>query len=201
MGHKMKYFSYHVEHGFLLHETEEEARDTAKDYLDAEREEAYAGWSDEVSSICWGELKQYIAETLRRPVTEEDSFLDSGIDEVVDYGLVNIEGINNPFGGLPAWVDYIATDGDGSRYGYRHKPIFYNGSNDWAVNTELITHDIVDEAIYLGGSMKAADSLICRHKEQDDFPHTTYFERDGKPCGECNLMVGERCDICGIRHT
>lgn len=36
--------------------------------------------------------------------------------------------------------------------------------------------------------------------EDDDFPKPTYLERDGEPCGECHIMIGERCDICGLRR-
>ena len=35
----------------------------------------------------------------------------------------------------------------------------------------------------------------------EPFPKPTYRERDGIPCGECHLKIGERCDICGIRYV
>ena len=40
--------------GFTLHSDQEQARKEATQALDAEREEAAEGWSDEVMLICWG---------------------------------------------------------------------------------------------------------------------------------------------------
>lgn len=61
----MKYFSYDPNGGYFeLWDTEQKAKEAAERALQAEREEAVSyEWSDEVGSICWGELKQYIEET------------------------------------------------------------------------------------------------------------------------------------------
>jgi hypothetical protein len=85
----MKYFSYDpTGYGFELHETREEAKKAANDALDYEKREAvFGGWDDNVTKICWGELKQWVVITARRPRIDEDSFISSDCDEVVEYGL------------------------------------------------------------------------------------------------------------------
>lgn len=86
----MKYFSYDTDQGFELHATAEEAQKAAEDALDFERGEACEGWSDGVDQICGGELKQMTIETLNRPRTDEDTFVSSDCDTIVDYGLVDV---------------------------------------------------------------------------------------------------------------
>lgn len=86
----MKYFSYCPEDGIELHETAEQAAEAAQYYLDQEREEACEGWADNVDQICWGELKQRVVETMRRPRTDEDTFISSDCDTVVDYDLIDV---------------------------------------------------------------------------------------------------------------
>lgn len=85
-----KYFSYHPEEGFETHTTSEEAKRSAEEAIDFERDAACDGWSDYVDQICWGELKQMTIETLNRPRTDEDTFVSSDCDTVVDYGLVDV---------------------------------------------------------------------------------------------------------------
>lgn len=61
----MKYFSYDRNgDGFVLHGTEIEAREAANAALEEERNAAIhdSCWSDEVSEICWGEIRQHIFE-------------------------------------------------------------------------------------------------------------------------------------------
>jgi hypothetical protein len=86
----MKYFSYCPEEGFELHETAEQAKNAVEDALDFERSEAYEGWSDYIDQFCWGELKQHVVETMSRPRTDEDIFVSSDCDTIVDYGLVDV---------------------------------------------------------------------------------------------------------------
>ena len=62
----------------------DEAKARADKALDMDRDEAAEGWSEEVTQICWGEVRGRVVETERRPVTPEDN-LDC--DEVVDYAL------------------------------------------------------------------------------------------------------------------
>jgi len=86
----MKYFSYHPDEGFGLHETEEEAKQAAQNNLDYERDMACDGWSDDVHSICWGEVKQHIVETMSRPRTDEDIYVSDDLVTITDYGLVDV---------------------------------------------------------------------------------------------------------------
>lgn len=86
----MKYFSYHPEEGFGLHETAEEAKEAAEKALDFERDDACDGWSDYVDQICWGEIKQHVVETMSRQRTDEDTFISDDCAMVVDYGLVDV---------------------------------------------------------------------------------------------------------------
>jgi hypothetical protein len=86
----MKYFSYHPENGFNLHETEEKAKQAAQNNLDYERDMACDGWSDDVHSICWGEVKQHIVETMSRPRTDEDIYVSDDLVTITNYGLVDV---------------------------------------------------------------------------------------------------------------
>jgi len=86
----MKYFSYDPNgDGFQTHETSEEAKKVAEDALENEREEAIEEWNEEVTEICWGEIKQHIAETNRRPINDQDP-CRFNCAEYVEYELVEI---------------------------------------------------------------------------------------------------------------
>jgi len=85
----MKYFSYNPEYGFFIHNTAEDAKKTAEEWLDFEREEAHEGWCDYIDGICWGEVKQQVVEIMCRPRTDEDNFVSSCCDTIADYGLIN----------------------------------------------------------------------------------------------------------------
>jgi len=73
----MKYFSYDPNgEGFQLHKTEQEAREEAANAIDEERKHAVSeGWNEEVTEICWGEIKEISSITEKR-------------DDGIDYGLV-----------------------------------------------------------------------------------------------------------------
>lgn len=86
----MKYFSYCPDEGFELHETAEQAQEAVNNALDFERGEASEGWADYVDQFCWGELKQRVVETMRRPRTDEDTFVSADYDTIVGYALVNV---------------------------------------------------------------------------------------------------------------
>jgi len=59
MAVKHKYFAYSADHGFEQFATAQEAEKFALELLDQYREDSYdEGWSDDVASVCWGELKQ-----------------------------------------------------------------------------------------------------------------------------------------------
>lgn len=86
----MKYFSYSAEEGFELHETAEEAKKSAEDMLGFDRAEARSdGWGDYVDDTCWGEVRQQVVETMRRPATDEDG-LGAPYDIILDYDLVDV---------------------------------------------------------------------------------------------------------------
>lgn len=54
-----KYFAYSSDNGFSLFATAAEAEKFAQELLDQYREDSYGdGWSEDVGSVCWGELKQ-----------------------------------------------------------------------------------------------------------------------------------------------
>jgi hypothetical protein len=58
----MKFFSYDPDDGFLLHETEQKAKQHAQKLIDSYRDDAPEGWPDEVEEACWGELRQQAVE-------------------------------------------------------------------------------------------------------------------------------------------
>lgn len=83
----MKFFSYDRFGDFELHDTAEAAKRSAEESLTAERETASQcgeGWPDEVTEICWGELREKALEQDRRPVDSSDP---QGAAYVVDYAL------------------------------------------------------------------------------------------------------------------
>ncbi len=53
-----KFFSYDPDTGINTHETEAEAKAEAENIIQEYRENADEGWSEEVSGVCWGEIKQ-----------------------------------------------------------------------------------------------------------------------------------------------
>lgn len=85
------YFSYGSEHNFEWHKTAEEAVEAAEAAIDDYRGDACDGWSEEVSSICWGVIMQTSTKVGERPRTEDDC-CDPAIDTICDYALLpNIE--------------------------------------------------------------------------------------------------------------
>ncbi|EPC7250985.1 hypothetical protein ACR2R9_000858 [Cronobacter sakazakii] len=85
------YFSYGSEHNFEWHKTAEEAVEAAEAAIDDYRGDACDGWSEEVTSICWGLIMQTATKVGERPRTEDDS-CDPAIDTICDYELLpNIE--------------------------------------------------------------------------------------------------------------
>ena len=55
------------------------------------------------------------------------------------------------------------------------------------------------EGLFDGETEADRERRINQALIEDKFPKPIYNERDGAPCGECRLAIGERCDICGIR--
>lgn len=69
-----QYFSYSPDGGFDFHDTEQEAITAATKQLDYEKDHAGSeGWSEEVDSICWGEIRQRVELTwhAKRPAPED----------------------------------------------------------------------------------------------------------------------------------
>ncbi|EOI3556465.1 hypothetical protein ACMSZQ_002785 [Cronobacter dublinensis] len=85
------YFSYGSEHYFEWHKTAAEAVEAAEAAIDDYRGDACDGWSEEVTSVCWGVIMQNATKVGERPRTEDDC-VDPAIDTICDYALLpNIE--------------------------------------------------------------------------------------------------------------
>lgn len=72
-------------------DTPSDAKQAAVSALDSERSGAMDGWSEEVTNIMWGRIVGKVEETYRRPRTDEDVFVSSECDEVVDYEVRDID--------------------------------------------------------------------------------------------------------------
>lgn len=84
-----RFFSYCPDCGLDTHETAKEAEESADGHLEHFRDDAPDGWSEEVTAICWGEIKGEVEETERRPYNPEiDHGIDPNCECVVDYGIV-----------------------------------------------------------------------------------------------------------------
>ena len=84
-----RFFSYCPDCLFDIHRTAEEAKQAAEDHLEHYRNEAGDGWSEDVTGVCWGEIKQETVETERRARTDDD-MCDPEFAEIVDYGLMDV---------------------------------------------------------------------------------------------------------------
>jgi hypothetical protein len=80
-----RFFSYDPNgSGLTVHETAEAAKQEATEAFDGERDQAIDGWSDEVTQICWGELRGAVEETSREETPGGD------FDYRVEYALVDV---------------------------------------------------------------------------------------------------------------
>lgn len=86
-----RYFSYCNDCGFDTHATAAEAETSADEHLDHYRDDAPDGWSDDVTAICWGEIKGTVQETERRMFDPEtdiaQGICEEGV-EMVDYAVL-----------------------------------------------------------------------------------------------------------------
>ena len=86
-----RFFSYCPDCGFDTHPTAEEAESAADGHVDHFRDDAPDGWNDDVTLVCWGEIKGSVQETERRMFDPENDMaigiLEEGV-EMVDYGIV-----------------------------------------------------------------------------------------------------------------
>ena len=78
-----RFFSYDPEDGFVFHDTADCAKQHAQEGINAYRENAHEGWSEEVSLLCWGEIKQGATEI------QGEALNDYG-DYYADYQLCDV---------------------------------------------------------------------------------------------------------------
>lgn len=84
-----RFFSYCPECQFGTHATAEEAAKAAEEHLEHYQDDAGDGWSDDVTGICWGEIKATCDETSRRPYDPTQDFgVDPDCSEIVEYAIV-----------------------------------------------------------------------------------------------------------------
>jgi len=84
-----RFFSYDPNDRIRFHDTAEEAKAEAESALDAYRDEAPEGWDENTDEVCWGEVKEQVQETMRRPYDpERDHDIDGDCTEVIDYALL-----------------------------------------------------------------------------------------------------------------
>jgi len=77
-----RFFVYDPECGFETYTTAKEAEEAAEGILEEYRDNAGDGWDECVASLCWGEIREQVVQTDRRPAPEGSSF-----DEYWDFGL------------------------------------------------------------------------------------------------------------------
>ena len=105
-----RFFSFDPEDGFERHETEDLARARAEKCLARDRDIATTeGWPEEVEGICWGEIRERVAETWRHEVTDDDD-VPTDCDEMVDYGLGAVEEDEEESIERPGRIGRIARD-------------------------------------------------------------------------------------------
>lgn len=82
-----KFFMFDPDNGFETHQFAEQAQRAAEEAIDYYRGEAGDGWPEEVSQVCWGEIKQDTQQVGLRPRDEEEK---SSCDMICDYQLTDI---------------------------------------------------------------------------------------------------------------
>ena len=85
LKHGAEYFTYCNEMGFERYSKKDQAIKDAERRIDACREEAYDGWSEDVGTICWGLIVQQAVECDHEEPAEDNGWLGS-----VDYKLASI---------------------------------------------------------------------------------------------------------------
>lgn len=77
--------------GFDLHDTAEEAQKEAERCMDAYREDAAdSGWDDNVTLVCWGEVRQIAVESLT-PAKEGETFHGEPVTDWTHYDLTDTQ--------------------------------------------------------------------------------------------------------------
>jgi hypothetical protein len=88
------FFSYDYLDGITFHETADEAKWHAQMYLDNSQDVAMdSGWDENVTDICWGEVKGRVQETSRRPSKSGEP---GDFDEYVEYSLLESNASHEP---------------------------------------------------------------------------------------------------------
>ena len=84
------FFSYDPLDCFQRHETAEEAEAACRYAADEHRDIASdEGWPEEAGDVCWGEIRQRLTETSRRPVDPNNDFVSPiEFDEIVEMDLL-----------------------------------------------------------------------------------------------------------------
>ena len=86
-----RFFRYCPNCGLDTFGTAEEAEKDADGCVDHYRDDAPDGWDEDVTQICWGEIKGHTVETERRPYDPEQDFgIDPDCECIVDYGIVPV---------------------------------------------------------------------------------------------------------------
>ncbi len=71
-------------------DTADKAKAAAESALQAERDDAMDGWSEEVTNIMWGKVLGTCELEFERPRTDDDHFVSSDCESVSDYHIVDI---------------------------------------------------------------------------------------------------------------
>lgn len=85
------FFSFAQPDGIAWHDTAEEAREGALEALRMEREHCLLDgyWSDEVTEICWGEVREVTVEDTRTHCNADED--DDSEDTYTEYELRPVE--------------------------------------------------------------------------------------------------------------
>ena len=78
------FFFYDPQLGFEVHDTLEEAASAAQEAIDYHRDNAGDGWSEDVTQVCYGEVRGHTVMCDKRPATE-----GSALDYICDYRLTS----------------------------------------------------------------------------------------------------------------
>lgn len=85
-----KFFCYDHESGFDTYDTKKEAKESAQRSIDYYRDKANEGWDEDVTQVCWGEIKQTATIFDSKPLTDElrsELNIVSSCDTYCDYQL------------------------------------------------------------------------------------------------------------------
>lgn len=100
-----RYFARDADGNSETFDTEQQAREWAEGALECEADRAGDGWREEVTCICWGEIRQEVVQTSSRP--DESGRFDT-IDEYelmdVPRGERQLSGLGRSAGADGVWM-------------------------------------------------------------------------------------------------